>query len=372
MPAGRELPLTLVLVSFNKADVLGLSLASVAAGSKRPDLVVISDDGSSDDTLEVAEASLRQHGLPYRILRNLRVARYRLQTMRNKAIANALDGVIMMSDSDCIFGPESLASHYEIHRQPMRVGTGPRFEFLDGSSGPFGTTFFTLEASHFPEGSYVVPVGANTSFRKSLWKLLGGFDRIYEGSYGMDEFEFSLRAQKSGAVCVSDPGAHIFHIPHDTIFGNRSANKNIEIFDRNFPSHLAHEWFYLARRVIPYYHRGHRKTPLLADRFLLDRWGAPAGFVPPPHFDLEQTRRQLLAPVEHLLATEDWAACEAIWKVIAPIDLRMIRQTGPAGVYVRELKWALQKIREMPRLLRRLRRWREGLLSLEAARGAPS
>ena len=37
-------PVTLALVSYNKADVVGLALSSVARGSRRPDLVVLSDN----------------------------------------------------------------------------------------------------------------------------------------------------------------------------------------------------------------------------------------------------------------------------------------------------------------------------------------
>ncbi len=366
MPAGSRQPLTLVLVSYNKADVISLAIASVARGSLRPDLVVISDDGSTDGTPDVAEHALRQHDLAYKILRHPRVARYRLQTMRNAAIANALDGVVMMSDSDCLFGPHSLASHHAIHETSMRVGTGPRFEFLQGSTGAFGTTFFTLETAHFPHATYVVPVGANTSFRKSLWKLLGGFDRIYEGSYGMDEFEFSLRAQHAGATCYSDPGAYIFHIPHDTIFGGRSATKNIAVFDRNFgKDHLQHEWFFLARRVIPWYLQGRRKTALLGDRFELDEWGAPEGFVAPAYFSLSRTRALLLEPVERLIASRQWADFKPIWQAIAPIDIRLIGQVSPAAVALADLKWALMNIPKLPDLIDRLERWREALSTLE-------
>ena len=53
----RQLPLTLVLVSFNKADVIGLAIDSVARGSIRPDLVVISDDGSTDGTAALARSA---------------------------------------------------------------------------------------------------------------------------------------------------------------------------------------------------------------------------------------------------------------------------------------------------------------------------
>ncbi|MEM7203336.1 MAG: glycosyltransferase family A protein [Planctomycetota bacterium] len=362
-----RLPLTLVLVSYNKADVIALAIESVARGSVRPDLVVLSDDGSTDGTPEVAEEALRKCGLRYRILRHLRVARYRLQTMRNAAVANALDGAIMVSDSDCIFGHHSLESHYAIHQTPMRVGTGPRYEYLEGSNGPFQNTFYTLECSHFQHGLYVVPVGANLSFRKSLWRLIGGFDRAYEGSYGMDEYDFSLRAQRAGAQCYSDPGAYIFHIPHDTIFGGRSATRNIKIFDRGLRHDHAHqEWYYITRRVIPSYLRGNRKQPLLGDKVALDEWGAPAGFVPPPHFEFVRSRAALIEVVDEFVQKPDWSVHPKIWKRLGSLNPWLVGKTTPAAVMIEELRWALDNIGNLGKLTKRLTRWRDAAKALEA------
>jgi GT2 family glycosyltransferase len=287
--ADREFPITLIMVSYNKADTIDLAIESAARGSVVPDLIVVSDDGSSDGTPEVAKATAKKCGIPLRLIQHQRVGTYRLQTMRNTCAANALDdGIVFLSDSDCLFGEYSVEAHYEIHRQnPLAVGTGPRFEFLEGSAGPFTTTLTSLEYSHYPEGNYLIPVGANMSFRKLLWQRLP-FDRAYEGAYGLDEFEFASRAVRAGAVCVSDPAAFVFHIPHETTFGHRKPWRNIWLFDHdNGGNHVQRENQFTENHVIPWYWAGNRKRSLLGDRPQFDGfWGAPQGFVPPATMQL--------------------------------------------------------------------------------------
>ena len=318
-------PLTLVMVSYNKKDTIDLAIASAANGTRRPDLLVVSDDGSNDGTQGTAEFHARKWGIPCIVVKHQRVGRFRLQTMRNTCAANALDGVIMLTDSDCIFGPHSLEAHMAIHAaQEWAVGTGPRYEYLAGTSGPFTSTFATLEYAHVDEGHYCVPVGANVSFKKSLWKILGGFDRAYEGFYGMDEFQFSMRAVQFGAVCVSDPLAYLFHCPHETVFGNRDASRNIGLFDTTFGiTHCDEEKAFLER-IIPQYWAGARRQSLLGPREPLDEFGAPAGFVPPVLVQLSRTLRPLCDRARECIAGGDDAAVQAVQRFTRNLDWRRL------------------------------------------------
>lgn len=363
----RTLPITLAMVSYNKHDTVALSIESAATGSMKPDFLVISDDGSSDGTPQIAERVARQHGIPCRIVHNLRVGRFRLQTMRNVVVANALNGVVYISDSDCIFGKHCIESHWEIHRQnPFAIGTGPRYEYLAGNSGPFKATFQTLEYAHFPHGHYCTPVGANFSFRKSTWKRLGGFDRAYEGAYGMDEFSFSLSAERAGALCISDPGAYLFHIPHETLFGNRAAFRNIGVFSETYGrNHMEEERVFVEHRATPWYWRGMRKTPILGDRVELNEWGAPAGFVPPEDIELCRTLRPLIEPVERYLADKAADALVALKHLVARLDWRRHGHTTPAHIKFSELHYLMNDYKDLDDLDGRLRWWLDNARLLE-------
>ena len=330
--SSRSFPITLVLVSYNKADVVSLAIESAARGSMPPDLLVVSDDGSDDGTPDVAEAAAKKAGIPCRVIRHQRVGRYRIQAMRNTCASNALDGVVYLSDSDCIFGHHSIESHYLIHAHHKdAIGTGPRYEYLEGTSGPFTSTFTTLEFAHFPHGTHCVPVGANYSFTKRFWKRQGGFDRAFDGSYGMEEFEFSARAESSGAACVSDPGAYVFHCPHETVFGNRSPYRNIAVFDRKYErDHIGEEHFFIERRVVPWYWRGRRKKPLVGDALQLDSWGAPDGFVPPLHLQLSRTLSPLIGPVESFLGRQNGQTLESVRAIPLSLDWKKLARERAA------------------------------------------
>jgi len=361
----QDLPLTLVMVSYNKKDTIDLSIASAAQGSKRPDLIVVSDDGSNDGTPGTAEFHARRWGIPCRVIKHQRVGRYRIQTMRNTCATNALDGVILLTDSDCLFGPHALEAHYEIHRQnEWAIGTGPRYEYLAGTAGPFTSTFGTLEYAHHPEGHYCVPVGANYSYKKSLWKILGGFDRAFEGSYGMEEFQFSARAVQFGAVCVSDPLAYLFHCPHETVFGNRDASRNIGVFDATYSvQHIEEEKAYLAQ-VIPNYWNGARRTSLLGAREPFDEWGAPAGFVPPALVRMSRTLAPLIEKAEQCLAQPSAEAIAQLGKFTQNLDWRRLPPKSQALSYLGKLHSIAHSGRPPAEVVERLRGF------VEAARTA--
>ena len=367
-----SLPITLALVAYNKVDVIGLAIESAARGSRPPDLLVISDDGSDDGTPDVAEATARREGIDCQVLRHPRVGVYRIQAMRNACAAHALEGVVYLSDSDCIFGEHAIESHVELHRRhPRAVGTGPRYEYLDGMSGPFTSTSTTLEFAHFPHGTHAVPVGANMSFRRSLWRELGGFDRAFDGSYGLEEFEFSARAERAGALCVSDPGCYVFHCPHETVFGGRTPGRNLRLFNHKYGvDHLAQEREFVARCVAPWYWSGRRARPALGDAVQLDEWGAPAGFVPPLHLQLSRTLQPLIALVQDAVQSDGDEALQPLAAVVFGLDCGWLAPASAALQCMRELQAVLDHIEDRAEIDRRLRAWLTAASAVQSAREA--
>lgn len=338
----RRFPITLAMVAYHKADVIGLVVDSAARSSMPPDLVVVSDDGSTDGTGDVAEETCRRHGIAVRILRHPRVGTYRIQAMRNSAAAASLDGMILLSDSDCILGRYTLEAHYRIHeRFPDAIGTGARFEYLEGTSGDFTSMYSTLEFSHCPVGNYMVPYGANMSFTKRMWRWLGGFDRAYDGNYGFEDHEFLYRAQLAGAVTYSDPAAHLFHCPHETVFGHRDPSHNVSMFNNTFSRSYGHEeWMFLRETVLPSYWRGHRKETLLGPgRLELDRWGAPPGYHPPPHLALVESLEPIVGPVRRLFEAPSEERRRELRDFIHRIQLDRVLPHSPAESLVGNLRW---------------------------------
>ena len=364
----KKTALTLALVAYEKADVIGLVIESAARGSVVPDLVVVSDDGSGDGTADVAEAACQEAGLPSRILRHPRVGEYRLQTMRNSAIAEALEGVVVLSDSDCIFAPETFAAHLAIHeRFGAAVGTGTRFEYLAGTSGDFTSMYSTLEFAQVPRSNYMVPYGANLSFTKRLWRDLGGFDRSYEGRYGFDDHEFVLRAEKGGATIYSDPGAYLFHCPHETIFGGRDPGSNAVLFNQSYGcDYGAEEDHFIRAYVSPRYWAGQRKATLLDIDLELDEWGAPPGYHPPLHIELTRSTRRLTPLVQACCDRPNESNRHALAEQVAKVQIHRMLPYSPGERLLTELRRLLRS-HELGRGGRRLRESLDRWLRWQAA-----
>ncbi len=332
------------MVSYRKASVLPLVIESAASGSLVPDLVVVADDGSDDGTPDAAEAACRKHGIPCRILRHPRVAIYRIQAMRNSAVAAALEGVVLLSDSDCILGRYTLEAHSLIHRKFQdAMGTGARFEYLAGTSGEFTSMYSTLEFSHCSSGNYMVPYGANMSFTKRMWRRLGGFDRSYDLHYGFEDHEFMFRAEQASAVIYADPAAYMFHCPHPTVFGHRDASVNIARFDRSFGRDYVREHLaFLRTMVLPQYWRGQRKESLLGPgRLSLDRWGAPPGYRPPLHLALVEDMTPINTAVRRFLADMDEERRQELCRLVRSVDHQRLLPFSVAEALILNLRWIL-------------------------------
>ncbi len=178
----------------------------------------------------------------------------------------------------------------------------------------------------------------------------------------MEEFEFSQRAERLGAVCVSDPGAYVFHIPHETVFGSRAAFRNIGVFDRTFDAdHIAHERRFIVEHVVPWYWSGGRKAPRVGlDACPLDAFGAPPGFEPPLHLRLMRSLSPLIDPARRLVKNRSHEAVHDLRRLLDGLDEKLLARTSPANIYQQDLRWILRQFQDTAEIVRRVEHWLEG------------
>ena len=72
LAAVRELEVDVVIPAHNERDTIALCLASVMRQTVKPNSVTVIDDGSSDDTADVAEAFAAANNFPVRVIRRRR------------------------------------------------------------------------------------------------------------------------------------------------------------------------------------------------------------------------------------------------------------------------------------------------------------
>lgn len=101
--------LWVVLPTYNGAAYLSEQLQSIALQKRLPDGLVASDDGSSDDTLEILESFSESAGFPVTILRqpSNRGLLGNLETALTVALRQA--DVIAFADQDDVWHPDKLA-----------------------------------------------------------------------------------------------------------------------------------------------------------------------------------------------------------------------------------------------------------------------
>lgn len=97
---------SIALCSFNGARYLRQQLDSIAAQSRRPDEIVVCDDGSDDETISITCDFAKDAPFPVRIEINER----RLGTVANfdKAIGLCRGDIVFLSDQDDVWHPRKI------------------------------------------------------------------------------------------------------------------------------------------------------------------------------------------------------------------------------------------------------------------------
>src|SRR6476646_4901088 len=137
----RSMNLSIALCSYNGAAYLSEQLESIAAQTRTPDELVISDDHSTDDTLRLIEEFAATAGFPVR----LSVNESNLGTAKNfeKAISLCRGDVIVLSDQDDVWHSDKLESVERIFAaRPQLSLVFSNAELVDETLTLFDKTLF--------------------------------------------------------------------------------------------------------------------------------------------------------------------------------------------------------------------------------------
>jgi glycosyltransferase involved in cell wall biosynthesis len=134
---------SVAMCTYNGAPFLNEQLASIAAQTRPPDELIVCDDHSSDDTVNILNAFRLKAGFPVRIVVNSR----NLGTTENfaQAIALCSGDIIALSDQDDVWVQEKLARFEQEFAASPELG----LVFSDAIVGdallrPSGNTIWSL------------------------------------------------------------------------------------------------------------------------------------------------------------------------------------------------------------------------------------
>ena len=249
-------PISVVLNCHNKAACLPFVVRSLARGIVRPDLIVLSDDQSTDGSIELFSKLCEQHRLRCKTISHPNTGiSFRLNTLRNDGIAACPDGLVLLLDADLVLARTGLQRHQELHYEhsvPI-ISTGPRLEYARSDcTGPVNFLWGFECVGHISSPAvgtlprlpnWQVTSGSMSALTKRAVEDVGWFDTRYDGNYGFDDIDFTYRAELAGYQFVGDWEAHALHIPHSpTLSRDNSANRQKFIqkygFDLVYPEPL--------------------------------------------------------------------------------------------------------------------------------------
>jgi GT2 family glycosyltransferase len=187
-----------------------------AARLDYPDFeVIVVNDGSTDRTLELAQAKAERHGFRVVSLEKSGISR-----ARNKGMECATGEFIAYLDSDAFPDRDWLrylaltflgTKHAVVGGPNLNpLSCGPRADCIDQAPGNPQLVMAKEElADHVP--------GCNLAVRRSFMRSMGGFDHGYRG--GGDDVHFCWRILRAGGTLGHSPGAMVWHYRRQTVRG---------------------------------------------------------------------------------------------------------------------------------------------------------
>lgn len=194
---------SVVVCSYNGGRTLDECLRSLLELEYPNYEVILVDDGSTDDTREIAAR--------YPKVRAIHQANLGLSAARNVGMLAATGEVVAYTDSDCFADPDWLTHLvYQLQRSGAAAVGGPNLTPDDGwlaacvAASP-GQPTHVLESDQVAEH---IP-GCNMAFRREALLAINGFDTQFRRAG--DDVDICWRLQQAGMWITFAPGAFVWH-----------------------------------------------------------------------------------------------------------------------------------------------------------------
>lgn len=257
----------LVVVTFNAAAHIDQCLDAVAAQTRRPDRIVVADNGSTDGTLAIVNRAASRLSLAVDVLS---LGSNRGFPFANNRAVDRLDGYdfVALLNPDAFPDPGWLAALVRAAESEPGCGSfasrlmvAGSDGVLDGAGDVFHVSGIVWRHGHHqpldrvPDALVPRPVfaacAAAALYRRDDWRRAGGFDERFF-CYAED-IDLGFRLQLLGRGCRYVPDAVAYHVGsatagEDSAFSVYHGYRNLEwTFVKNMPSRLL--WRYLPVHV---------------------------------------------------------------------------------------------------------------------------
>jgi glycosyltransferase involved in cell wall biosynthesis len=223
--------LTVIVSSYNQLSTLPIVLQSFAKQTVLPEKVIVSDDGSTDGTIEWLD-SLPDMFYPYVLAYTSDKHRgYALAVIQNNSAKYVDGGRLLFTNADVIHNPTSIEAHLHFPENVFSAGLIKEIPLpysqdvnLDNVSEfrSFESTFKT-KLSKMTNYEFMIRNpriniygmwGGNISIDIFRFKFLRGFNEEYLGKYGGEEADLINRFMKLGGDVAWAHNSISYHLGH--------------------------------------------------------------------------------------------------------------------------------------------------------------
>jgi glycosyltransferase involved in cell wall biosynthesis len=243
---------SLIISTYNWPQALELVLCSVAKQTRRPDEIIIADDGSGEDTRQLIATLKSRFNLPVKHIWHEDQG-FRLAKIRNMAIASSTGDYIIQIDGDIIIHPEFIADHVKFarsgsfvrasriyineetsklmlqeHRCEINAFSKGITNFFSALRIPLLWRFFENDYKNKGDERYEIH-GANMAYWRQDAIRVNGYNEAFNG-WGPEDKEFITRLLNTGIkkrfIKLGAVAFHIYHQENPKTF----LEENVRIF----------------------------------------------------------------------------------------------------------------------------------------------
>jgi GT2 family glycosyltransferase len=231
-----------VVVNWNRRELLTACLASLARQTHRDFDVIVVDNGSKDGSAEAVKQIADTYPVPLRLIQNATNRGFcaannqgiaatsgpLIALLNNDAEAEAgwLEALEAATQSDDAVG--MAASKILVFEDPRRIDKAGHLMYPDGQNRGRGSG--QIDAGQFDRVEETLwPDGCAAMYRRAMLDEVGGFDEDFF-AYA-DDAELGLRGRIAGWTCLYAPGAVVRHHRGATL--GLSSARRLTLIERN-------------------------------------------------------------------------------------------------------------------------------------------
>jgi peptidoglycan/xylan/chitin deacetylase (PgdA/CDA1 family)/glycosyltransferase involved in cell wall biosynthesis len=249
---GQKIDLSVVIPTFNRRDILALTLPTVLRQDYPEDAIeiVVVVDGSTDSTLEML------HGPAFRRVRAIAQKNRGPAAARNLGLKEACGRLILFLDDDMQCEPSLFRSHVMAHQACDRLIVEGAIELSEDSvNGLVAKWRYRWANGYFEEirskcderWPWHAIRFANTSAPRDLLIEAGGFDERFR--FAHEELEFGLRLARTSSEYRYAPEIVVRHVFRKSVH---------DVMGSDGP------WYGSSHVLLSRLHPGYRKYSILA------------------------------------------------------------------------------------------------------------